>query len=82
MIDRIRLAMGRPGILRCLGLRSYPVACHPPRIVPIEREMRKIVFHLNGLTSALSDGPEYDRRALSAIICRRDPAMQRAPAAP
>src|SRR5215471_16527479 len=32
------------------------------QLLAIEREMRKIVFHLNGLTSALSDGPEDDKR--------------------
>jgi hypothetical protein len=31
------------------------------QLLAIEREMRKIVFHLNGLTSALSDGREDDR---------------------
>ena len=32
------------------------------QLLAIEREMRKIVFHLSGLTSALSDWPEDDRR--------------------
>src|SRR5215468_6138398 len=31
------------------------------QLLAIEREMRKIVFHLNGLTSALGDGPVDDR---------------------
>ena len=32
------------------------------QLLAIEREMRKIVFQLNGLTSALSDGLEDDGR--------------------
>src|SRR5215831_11221263 len=33
------------------------------QLLAIEREMRKIVFHLNGLTSALSDGLEDEEGA-------------------
>jgi hypothetical protein len=36
------------------------------QLLAIEREMRKIVFHLNGLTSALSDRPEDERRGCKA----------------
>jgi len=36
------------------------------QLLAIEREMRKIVFHLNGLTSALGDGPEDDRKGSKA----------------
>ena len=36
------------------------------QLLAIEREMRKIVFHLNGLTSALGDGLEDDGRGSKA----------------
>jgi hypothetical protein len=46
------------------------------QLLAIEREMRKIVFHLNGLTSALSDGSEDDKGAPKQ---RRQPPPLSAP---